>query len=119
MSPRSMKLLESVLGPFSQASSVGHARKNLRESGKSSSQFEPEMPGDQRPLSPEEMIERETMERSLYKFLRGAWPYVEPEAYVDGWIVGLLCEHFQAVSEGQISQLLINLPPRCTKTIAG
>ena len=33
------------------------------------------------------------------------------------WAIDALCEHLQAVTEGRISRLLINFPPRCGKTI--
>lgn len=55
-------------------------------------------------------------ERSLYQFVRQAWSTVEPEAFVGGWHIQAICEHLEAVTRGQIRNLLINVPPRYTKS---
>lgn len=36
--------------------------------------------------------------------------------FVDGWHIGAVCEHLEAVSLGQIRYLVINVPPRTTKS---
>lgn len=54
---------------------------------------------------------------SLHEFMRQAWRVVEPKAYVDGWHIGLICEHLEAVTLGQITRLIINIPPRHTKSL--
>jgi phage terminase large subunit-like protein len=57
-------------------------------------------------------------EKSLWHFLRQSWHVVEPATpFVDGFHIGALCEHFQAVTEGQIQNLLVMLPPGSTKSI--
>ncbi len=61
-----------------------------------------------------EKIER--CEDSLINFVEGAWPSIDPSAYKKNWAVDGLCEHLEAVTKGQISRLLINMPPRTGKT---
>lgn len=63
--------------------------------------------------------ERSLAQLSLREFMRQAWHVLEPGApFVDGWAVGAVCEHLQAVTDGQIRRLLINVPPGCTKSMA-
>ena len=46
------------------------------------------------------------------------WHIVEPgRTYIDNWHIGAICEHLQAVTEGQIKRLLCNMPPRSMKTL--
>lgn len=54
----------------------------------------------------------------FYTFFRYfAWPVLEPATlYVDNWHVHAMCEHLQAVSEGQITRLLVNIPFRSLKS---
>jgi len=57
-------------------------------------------------------------ERQLYTFLQQAWHVIEPTTpYVDGWHIGCVCEHLQAVTELEIRNLIISLPPRHCKSI--
>jgi predicted phage terminase large subunit-like protein len=51
--------------------------------------------------------------------MRVAWPTAEPATqYVHGWHLDAIAEHLQAVSQGQIQRLLINMPPRHMKSLA-
>jgi hypothetical protein len=61
--------------------------------------------------------ERLRLEGSLIKFVEEAWPFIDAAPYQPNWAIDALCEHLQAVTEGRISRLLINFPPRCGKTI--
>ena len=64
------------------------------------------------------MIQRERAERSLAEFIRQAWPVIEPgTTYVDNYHIELIAEHLQAVNDGEILRLIINLPPRHMKSI--
>ena len=56
------------------------------------------------------------LEGSLIDFVEAAWPAIDPAEYQRCWAIDALCEHLQAVSEGQIRNLLVNIPPRCGKT---
>jgi predicted phage terminase large subunit-like protein len=71
-----------------------------------------------RPLLIEE-IDQELARRSLREFVRQAWHVVEPATeYVPGWHLDAITEHLEAVSRGQIKNLLINIPPRHMKSLA-
>jgi hypothetical protein len=61
--------------------------------------------------------ERLRLEGSLIEFVEEAWPYVDAAEYQPSWAIDALCEHLRAVTEGRISRLLVNFPPRCGKTI--
>lgn len=63
-------------------------------------------------------IERELCNRSLHQFVQFAWHQVEPvsQEFQDNWHIGAICEHLEAVSRGQIRNLIINIPPRHTKS---
>lgn len=67
-------------------------------------------------------IEREIgLTGSLHDFVKIAWEIVEPsQTFFDGWHIGAMCEHYQAIEDGQISKLVVNVPPGCSKSrIAG
>lgn len=52
-------------------------------------------------------------------FIREVWPILEPgRPFVDGWHIGAICEHMEAVARFEIQKLLINMPPRHMKSIA-
>lgn len=64
-------------------------------------------------------IDRLLSVRSLHSYIREAWPILEPaEPFVDGWVLGAICEHLTAVTDGQIRYLLINVPPGTTKSMS-
>lgn len=48
--------------------------------------------------------------------MRYAWPHVESHRFVAAWHIDAICEHLQAVSEGAIRKLIINVPPRTSKS---
>ena len=63
-------------------------------------------------------IDRELAERNLRDFVRLAWPVVEPSTpFVDGWHVDAITDHLQAITRGEIRNLLINVPPRHMKSL--
>lgn len=49
-------------------------------------------------------------------FIRFAWPHIEPNPFVPGWHIDAIADHMQAVSDGDIKRLLINVPPRTSKS---
>jgi predicted phage terminase large subunit-like protein len=61
-------------------------------------------------------VEAEEMRRSLKQFVVNAWRFVDPAPFVDGWCINAICEHLTALSVGQIRFLLINIPPRHSKS---
>jgi predicted phage terminase large subunit-like protein len=63
-------------------------------------------------------IDRELAARRFGEFVRQAWPIVEPSTpFVPGWHIDAIIEHLEAVSKGQIRNLLINVPPRHMKSL--
>ena len=61
-------------------------------------------------------ITREECEESLYTFLMHAWRFIDPAPFKPGWVIDALAEHLEAVVDGDIKRLLINIPPRCSKS---
>lgn len=59
----------------------------------------------------------ERLENSLIEFHKAAWPVFDPAPYVHGWHLDAIAEHLEAVSRGEIRKLLINIPPRHSKTL--
>jgi predicted phage terminase large subunit-like protein len=55
---------------------------------------------------------------TLSDFIKRAWHVVEPSVpYIHGWHIDAICEHLTAVSNCQIKNLLINMPPRHAKSL--
>lgn len=56
--------------------------------------------------------------QSLAGFVREAWHVLEPEAkYVHNWHIDAICAHLEAVTDGRITRLLINVPPGSSKSL--
>ena len=54
----------------------------------------------------------------LLEFVRYFWPILEPGTkFVDGWALEAVCEHLEAVTFGEITNLLINVPPGFMKSL--
>ena len=65
-----------------------------------------------------DLIGKMESETNLIDFIRNGWSALEPGMpFVTGWAVEATCEHLQAVTEGEIKRLLINVPPGCTKSM--
>lgn len=63
------------------------------------------------------MLEKtERLESSLIDFVRDGWRYIDPVPFVDNWHLEAIAEHLQAVTDGDIRRLLINVPPRTSKS---
>lgn len=55
---------------------------------------------------------------SLAGFVREAWHVLEPgNPYVHGWHIEAICSHLEAVTDGRITRLLINVPPGTMKSL--
>ena len=65
------------------------------------------------------LFERQDCEEDLYTFLKYSWKYIDSSPFVDGWPIEAVSEHLQAVVDGQIKRLIINIPPRCAKPVDG
>ncbi len=54
----------------------------------------------------------------LLAFVRYFWPLLEPGTkFVDGWALEAVCEHLEAVTFGEVTKLLINVPPGFMKSL--
>lgn len=69
------------------------------------------------PLSEAEQIEKALCEVSLSDFMRVFWNCVEGTPFKTGWHLDAICEHLEAVSNTQIRRLMINGPPRSSKSM--
>ena len=62
-------------------------------------------------------MQAEEMKRDLRNFIEQAWHVVEPgKEFKGGWHIDAICEHLTYVSLGDIDDLVINIPPRHTKS---
>ena len=61
-------------------------------------------------------LDRMDCEESLYEFLRRSWQWMDPTPFVDGWALEAVADHLQAVCDGSIRRLVINIPPRMGKS---
>jgi predicted phage terminase large subunit-like protein len=65
-----------------------------------------------------EAVDAQLAARELREFVPMAWPIVERRAFKGNWHIDAICEHLQAVSLGELDQLIINIPPRHMKSLA-
>ena len=57
------------------------------------------------------------LEADLLAFLRAAWPLLEPaRTFVEIWHHALIAEYLTATARGDLRRLIINIPPRHTKS---
>lgn len=65
-----------------------------------------------------DLLDRLLAERSFADFVRQAWPVLEPKTpFQDNWHIDLLAEYLEAVADGDIIRLIINVPPRSGKSL--
>src|ERR1019366_8927211 len=63
-------------------------------------------------------LKSEKARRSFREFVEQAWHVLEPTTpFVPGMHVDAICTHLQAVIEGQIQNLIINVPPSHAKSL--
>jgi len=56
--------------------------------------------------------------QTLTGFVREAWHVLEPNAvYVPNWHIDAICAHLEAVTDGRVNRLLINVPPGSMKSL--
>jgi predicted phage terminase large subunit-like protein len=64
------------------------------------------------------LCKKNICESSLYEFVKMMWPHVaEGKQFIDNWHIRLICDHLQAITEGKIKNLIINIPFRCMKSL--
>lgn len=65
-----------------------------------------------------EEVRAEKARRSLETYVREAWHAVEPETpFHSNWHVGAVCYHLEAITAGDIRNLVINIPPGFMKSL--
>ena len=61
---------------------------------------------------------KEDCEESLSEFIKQAWHVVEPaQPYTHNWHIDFIAAHLEAVTNGEINRLLINVPPGMMKSL--
>src|SRR3954452_2638572 len=64
------------------------------------------------------LVKREKARRSFKEFVVQAWHVLEPgNEFVEGVHIDAICDHLQAVTEGRITDLIINVPPGHAKSL--
>ncbi len=64
-------------------------------------------------------LDRIECAESLIAFMARMWHVLEPSRkFVISWPLVAICDHLEAVSRGEITRLLINVPPGFTKSMA-
>lgn len=53
----------------------------------------------------------------LHGLVKVAWSQVDPARFLDNWHIGLVCEHLEAQSRFELPELVINVPPGCSKSL--
>jgi predicted phage terminase large subunit-like protein len=61
-------------------------------------------------------VTAEYCRRDLRQFVRYVWPLVDPKPFVSAWHIDAICEHLAYLYLGDIRNLMINIPPRMTKS---
>lgn len=59
----------------------------------------------------------EVKKYGLHAFVQLAWHVIEAEEFKDNWHIALVCAHLEAVTRGEIKELIINIPPGCMKSL--
>jgi len=63
-------------------------------------------------------LDQEAARRHLRDFVWQAWAVIEPSTpFVQGWHIDAIIEHLEAITNGHIRNLLINVPPRHMKSL--
>jgi predicted phage terminase large subunit-like protein len=63
-------------------------------------------------------LEREAANRSLAEFAKQSWHVLEPATPLKwGWVLDAICEHLEAISNGEIQNLLATVPPGTMKSL--
>lgn len=60
--------------------------------------------------------QRERCQESLMDFVEAAWPTFDSAPFQHCFAISAMADHLEAVATGHIEKLLINVPPRCSKT---
>jgi len=62
-------------------------------------------------------MEAEWLRRDLRRYVPRVWPLVEARDFKPNWHLDAICDHLAYVTLGDIRNLIINVPPRQTKSL--
>lgn len=63
-------------------------------------------------------IQAELYSRSFKRFVRAAWRIIDPSTpLVWGWHLDAVCDHYEALYQGEVRDLIVNIPPRFSKSL--
>lgn len=61
---------------------------------------------------------RDRCTNSLSQFIKEAWHIIEPsQPYIHNWHIDFIAAHLEAITNGEINRLLINVPPGAMKSL--
>lgn len=63
------------------------------------------------------IVQAEAYRLSLREFAKACWSQIDTAQLVWSWHLDALCDHLTYVADGSIRQLIINMPPRTTKSV--
>lgn len=69
-----------------------------------------------RPAEALDELDRVDCEEDILEFLQRGWRQIDPSPFRVGWHLEAIGEHLAAVTSGEIRRLVINIPPRMTKS---
>ena len=65
-----------------------------------------------------EEVQFELARRKFSAFVKLMWPVIEPGTELTwAWYIDAICDHLQAITDGKIRKLIINIPPRHLKAL--
>lgn len=68
-------------------------------------------------LELEKRERRIDLEESFAEFVKEAWSVIEPNQLIWGWHMDAICMHLEAVRNGEVDRMLINVPPGMSKSM--
>lgn len=68
-------------------------------------------------LAQQVAVERALGLRSFYDFYKMAWTAMDPEPFIDGNHIRVICHHLQRAAAREIRRLVICIPPRHSKSL--
>lgn len=84
-------------------------------------QLEPQNDGgafDIERLTPDDAdaVQKVLSERYMAEFMANSWHAIETQSFKPNWHIDCIAEHLEAVVRGEVKKLLINIPPRHSKS---
>lgn len=63
-------------------------------------------------------VETAYLPKDMHEYVRRAWPTLEPaRQFVDGWHIGMICEHLEAMARRELKFVVFNVPPGAMKSL--